>query len=477
MEHKSLAELCARSFQRFANRPAVSIAGRSQTYQELFEQALRLNIPDLPENAVCAVWADRDFTSFAAIIGILLRGHTYLPLSPSAPPARNAEILRNSGAKVLVCPHQARAQISPLRVLLPPDFLIVDDEELLPEPAEIVLPRPEDCAYLMYTSGSTGRPRGVKILNSQVMTYLRNASAFAPVNESDRVSQMFDLTFDLSVHDMFMCWGGGGCLFVPTSQERFFPHEFINRNRLTYWFSVPSAVSLISNYGALNPGSLPTVQTSLFCGEALRFSVAEAWRNAAPQSKMFNLYGPTEATVAISQYHFSATSREQMNGIVSIGKIFPEHSYRIVNGELFVSGPQVIQSYPEENPFDGGWYKTGDLVKEENGHLFFLGRTDTQIKLRGYRIELNEIAHAAGSAAGGCAAEALAWPSIEAPQSIYVFIENMNVSEDEVIEKCAHVLPNYMIPSAVFKLTKFPLNDRGKTDRLKLAGELDKLLK
>lgn len=477
MEHQSLAELCARSFKRFAGRPALSIAGKSQTYQELLDYALRLKIPLLPENAVVAVWADRDFTSFAAILGILLRGYTYLPISPSSPPARNAEILRNSRSKIMVCPESARSQLSPLRVLLPPDFSIVTDGQLHNQPAEVVDPEPQHCAYLMYTSGSTGRPRGVKILNKQVLAYLENASAFAPVVESDRVSQMFDLTFDLSVHDMFMCWSGGGCLYVPTSQERLIPHEFINRNGLTYWFSVPSVVSQISNFGALNPGSLPSIRTSLFCGEALRFSVAEAWRNAAPQSKIFNLYGPTEATVAVSKYRFSEQNKEQMNGIVSIGEIFPGHQHRIVNGELYIQGAQVIQHYPEEKPFDGGWYKTGDLVKEENGNLFFLGRTDTQIKLRGYRIELAEIAHAASVAAGGCAAEALAWPSVEAPQSIYVFIENSNASEEEVIEKCGHILPAYMIPSAVFKISKFPLNERGKTDRLKLAGELDKLLK
>jgi non-ribosomal peptide synthetase component F len=476
MELRSLGEIYLASAAKHADSPALSVAGEVYTYGELLQHALRLKLPPLPANSLCAVWAERDLSAYIGVLGTVLRGHAFLALSPGSPPVRNAEIIRQSGAGVLITNSEHWAQVAQLRVLLPPDFEIVNTDDLQ-NPTTPRLGLPNESAYMMFTSGSTGSPRGVEIQNSQVMSYLRNAQSLAPVTEADRVSQMFDLNFDLSVHDMFMCWGGGACLFVPSNSERSAPHEFINRHFLTYWFSVPSVISLIGSYGALNPGSFPSLRTSLFCGEALRLNQAEAWRNAAPRSKVVNLYGPTEGTIAISHYVFDERHCAQVNGIVSIGQIFPGHGYRIVNDELFLQGLQIIKKYVGEKPYAGAWYKTGDLVREENGNLFFLGRSDTQIKLRGLRVELNEIAFIVSSVLKGSPAVALAWPSNDAPENIYVFVESKDVNEEDLLAECSRRLPPYMIPTAIFALEKFPLNERGKTDRLKLATELAKLVK
>lgn len=117
-----------------------------------------------------------------------------------------------------------------------------------------------------------------------------------------RVSQTFDLTFDLSVFDMFTAWGGGATLVVPSREDLLAPVRFVAEKRLTHWFSVPSMVSYAQRLRSLRPGSMPTLRWSLFCGEPLTTHQATAWQRAAPGGVVENLYGPTELTISCAEY-------------------------------------------------------------------------------------------------------------------------------------------------------------------------------
>ncbi|MEK8174060.1 AMP-binding protein [Streptomyces sp. M19] len=131
-------------------------------------------------------------------------------------------------------------------------------------------------AYIIFTSGSTGAPKGVPVLHRNLCAYLGHLTTRYDIGPGSRLSQTFDLTFDGSVHDLFVAWGAGGTLVVPLRHQLMAPVKFINTRRLTHWFSVPSLVSFASRLGTLVPGSMPTLRWSVFGGEPL------SWRRRTP---------------------------------------------------------------------------------------------------------------------------------------------------------------------------------------------------
>jgi amino acid adenylation domain-containing protein len=356
-------------------------------------------------------------------------------------------------------------------------------------------------AYLLFTSGSTGEPKGVAISHSNVRSYVDFICDRYEVSEQDRFSQVFDLTFDLSVHDMFVCWERGACLFAVPDTSVMAPAKFIRDHQLTCWFSVPSTVGFLMKLKLLSPGSFPSLRLSLFCGEPLPSSYARAWQEAAPNSILENLYGPTESTIAISHYRWNGkTSPDQcLSGIVPIGLIFPEQRCRIVNsngaavsygeiGELCLSGPQVASGYLDDpaktserflrlpDAGEATWYRTGDMAKQdESGCLYYLGRTDQQVKIRGHRVELQEVEAALRKACGTELVVAIPRQSQEGgADAIIAFASGVEgFDEARVLAACAEMLPAYMVPRNVILREEFPLNFNGKIDRRILQSSLE----
>jgi amino acid adenylation domain-containing protein len=301
-----------------------------------------------------------------------------------------------------------------------------------------------DTAYLLFTSGSTGVPKGVAVSQSNAVAYMEYAAKRFGIHGRDRCSQNFDLTFDLSVHDLFTCWDAGATL-CPYAEQTLTPATLVEEKKLTVWFSVPSVAMFASKLGLLEPGAFPTLRWSLFCGEALSSSLAAAWQAAANNSILENLYGPTEATIAITYYRWdSATSpAECVRGLVPIGWPFDGQQVCAVNedlapvpfgesGELCLGGSQVTRGYlndPEKtaksfvrlkHTGDQVWYRTGDLVRQdERGCLFYLGRRDFQVKVNGYRVELQEIDLVLREAARTELAVAIPWPLSDGSASGY----------------------------------------------------------
>ena len=280
---------------------------------------------------------------------------------------------------------------------------------------------PCDAAYVLFTSGSTGRPKGVPITHGNVDHFLRFNQRRYGFTPEDVCSQTFAATFDLAMFDMFMAWGAGATLeSTPMYAFAALP-EFVERKKMTVWFSVPSAISVARRRGGLRPGSMPTLRLSLFCGEALISMMFKDWQAAASQSVVENLYGPTELTIACSAYRWQPTHSPSQcpNNAVPIGAIYPSLRHILIDrsgqpdpveGELCVTGPQMFSGYL--NPQDDinkfllydscRWYRTGDRVRLDPATdgatateevLHFLGRTDHQLKIRGYFVELAEIEH------------------------------------------------------------------------------------
>ena len=515
-----------RSVDRFADRPALVVGGQTFTYGLLGIEAARLAhaITTLePEPyPLAAVFAYRSLSAYSGILGVLAAGKGYVPLNPKFPVERSRRMFLLSGCRVLVVGKEAFPQVAELlrgidrslTVLLPdvadaggltvlhPMHRFVTSGDLRASNGLIAFqPAPQSTAYLLFTSGSTGQPKGVPISHENVCSYIRYTCDRYEVNQYDRFSQEFDQTFDLSLHDMFVCWEKGACLFCVPERSVMAPAKFIRDNALTMWFSVPSVVGALSRLRLLQPRCFTSLRFSLFCGEPLPASYAQAWQEAAPNSIVENLYGPTETTIAISNYRWHRTKSpgDCVNGIVPIGWTFDGQQACILDqqsqpvgpgevGELCLGGSQVTTGYwnnPEKTAeqfirFDGKeeslWYRTGDLAKQnERGCLFYMGRIDHQVKIRGHRVELQEIDEVLREACGTTQVVSVAWPIRDgSADGVIAFVCGLKaLDHSRAMAHCSEFLPEYMVPRRIYMLDEMPLNVNGKVDRLKLTQLLE----
>jgi non-ribosomal peptide synthetase component F len=316
------------------------------------------------------------------------------------------------------------------------------------------------------------------------------------IESDDRLSQTFDLTFDLSAHDLFVTWTSGACLCVPTQKQMIKPGAFINAARLTAWFSVPSTAIFMRRLGELKPGLYPHLRLSLFCGEALPVDVVRDWSAAAPNSRIENIYGPTELTIGCTAYRWDQrkSSAECEQGIVPIGEPFEDMEALIVDrdlrevpvgceGELFMTGPQLSRGYwcDEEKTRRAFvsvagrsdiYYRTGDRVRRAapNKPLVYLGRLDSQVKVLGHRVELGEIEAVVRSLCRVDGVVALAWPNGSNADGIELFLEAEKFDTEPLMKQLKAKLPYYMVPRRIRTLPRLPLNPNGKYDRKTLQG-------
>jgi amino acid adenylation domain-containing protein len=359
----------------------------------------------------------------------------------------------------------------------------------------------DEVAYLLFTSGTTGRPKGVAVSHRNVLHYVAAIQTRYGLTGDDRCSQTFDQTFDLAVHDLFVSWSAGACVYAMQPIELLAPVRFVQKHGLTVWFSVPSAAVLAAQKGMLKPGSMPSLRHSLFCGEPLLDGTAQRWQAAAPNSALDNLYGPTELTIACFAYRWTAqrSPGEAYNGIVPIGRPLSGLGAVVVDdrmaavpegdaGELLVCGPQTSPGYwqdPErtaERFVDLAvsptqtfrFYRTGDRVRRTtNGDYVYVGRTDNQIKVLGFRVELGEIESVLVQDAGALQAVAAGWPIEDGRTTgIVAFVSGTTMPPEEIVRVAARKLPSYMVPSQVHVVAEMPLNANGKIDRRRLVAEL-----
>jgi len=349
----------------------------------------------------------------------------------------------------------------------------------------------------MFTSGTTGRPKGVPVRVQSLIAYLDVVTKRFGVQPGDRASHFFELTFDLSVHDIYVTLLGGGTLVVVPAEQRMLPARFLREKKISHWFSVPSAADSLHRVGALRPGVFPHLRQTLFCGEPLRWPVTEAWQAAAPNSRVINLYGPTEATIAIS-YYVVPQRRSPSNdlyGIVPIGQVFegqrgeifssPETDEQPNRGELRLCGSQVISGYLDARDgrdafatdSDGvSWYRTGDAVERDDGGLLhFVGRIDHQLKISGYRVEPAEIEDAIHRGFPGCRSVVVRCDEGKRRGLVAAIAcgEGDVPTASAVRDACARSLPPYMIPAHVVELPSWPVNANGKIDRAAVRRQLE----
>lgn len=515
-----------RSARRFPDRPAVEVAGAAVSYRELEARARAIAAvltADTPEGGapLTAVFAYRTVTAYAGVLAALFRGHGYVALNRRYPPYRSRVMLENAGARALVVDRDSAGQLDelleqvrePLLVVLPEHDDVSELARRWPrhafrgrgdvDAAEPMLPAwvdPDSIAYLIFTSGSTGTPKAVMVRHRNIGRYVELMTERWHVTERDRLSQTFDMTFDLSVNDMFVAWERGACICCIDPLQLVKPSKFITESALTVWYAVPSVGLLMHRLGMLRPGSYPNLRLVLFCGEALPSRLAEAWAAAAPNAVLENVYGPTEVTITCANYTWdpAGSPAECELGLVPIGRFLPGMTPLVLGddgrevppgevGELYLAGPQVTPGYwrdPERTAAaffvpQGQTelhYKTGDRVRRPRGdgpHTY-LGRIDFQVKVSGHRVELGEIEAVLRQETGIDEVVVVGWPPIETGfAAVVAFVQGETVDAEHVRRRLAVTLPEHMVPREIRALPELPRNVNGKVDRHVLRALLE----
>lgn len=494
---------------------ALSAGGRTVTYGELAATVARLagHFGEARRGGRIGILATRSVEAYAGILAAGWSARTYVPLNLKWPEERLVALLTALDLDGLVADANGAALLTPAVLAAAPAKIVIADtarDIVAPDGKSVVRfaeidaepmakPVPVDAdhiAYIIFTSGTTGMPKGVVISAGSLAHYLSKTQPWVRFTAEDRVAETCDVTFDLTVHNLFLAFGAGASLHVLSQLEMLAPGRFVRAHECTVWLSVPTLITMMRNSGALKPGIFPSLRLSIFCGEPLPMSAVRAWALATPNGVVENIYGPTEGTVICMRQTLDSTPVvTPKRDILAIGTPYDTMEVAIFDaaqnplpdgqpGEIALSGPQLAVGYfnspaQTEDRFrmirGQRWYLTGDLgCRDADGVFHHLGRTDNQVKVKGNRIELEEVEMHLRKAAGTDIVAAVAWPvEFGSAQGLIGFVARGDKSPAEVQEAMYLSLPRYMVPGAIHVLDMLPLNINGKVDRNALVARLE----
>jgi amino acid adenylation domain-containing protein len=458
------------------------------------------------------IYLHKSIDALAAIFGILKAGAAYVPVDASAPIARNAYILSDCSVRVTVVEQDyapgLQSELTAAGVA-PSLFLLAGTGGGLPlhhaldqaqahHPAPVVHAhnaRPEDLAYILYTSGSTGKPKGVMLAHEAATSFVDWCSTTFGPTSADRFSSHAPFHFDLSILDIYLAIKHGATLVLVSEEVGKDPlrlADLIDEQRISIWYSTPSILTLLTQYGKLTQHDLSALRIIFFAGEVFPVKHLRALKSLVPLPAYYNLYGPTETNVCTFHPIPECVPNEQSQPF-PIGKVCSYLRAKVVDeqeqsvptgqeGELSIAGPGVMQGYwnlPDRTSkaflvdADGQrWYKTGDIVVEDaDGNYIYVGRRDRMVKKRGYRVELGEIETALYRHWAIKEAAVVALTDAEAGVRVKAFLSTHEAKRPSIIELkrfCADNLPAYMVPDLFGFQDTLPKTSTDKIDYQKL---------
>ena len=484
------------SVEKFPQRNSFFIRNTFFSYRDLGEtiSKIRRAIEQhaSPAEQLIGFLTYDDFETYCSALGMLFTKFGFVPIDPANPLDRNISIIEQAEIRTLL----SSVNDADIQAYCAAQGIRFINTSVLPN-APIDLPLPKvvasDLAYLLFTSGSTGIPKGVPLSRQNLYEFMNAFFALGyDLNEQDRVLQMFDMTFDLSLMSYLAPLCRGACVYtVPPGGIKYSDvYTLLDEQRITVALMVPSIIAHLRPY--LAEIRLEDMKYSMFCGEALYADVALEWMKCVPNARVQNVYGPTEATIFCLTYDLDRDgAKKTFNGIVCIGKPMENMDAIVVDedckpvragekGELCLTGFQLTDGYWKnpgknreafftlhEQGVESRYYRTGDIAfVDEEGDFLFGGRLDHQIKIQGFRVELSEIEHHAREFAKTSNVAAVASDGAGTGNvRIYLFVENYAGAVEEIARYLETKVPKYMLPSAIHSVATFPLNVNGKLDR------------
>jgi amino acid adenylation domain-containing protein len=482
--------------------PAVSFAGKSVAYADLSKctslLAAQLRAIGAGPGALVGICMDRGNEMVAAMLAVLEAGAAYLPIDPAFPPERIAFMQEDAYPLAVITQSHLHEKFSftAAHVLHFNSFDILPELETKPQTPALPEASLDDLAYILYTSGSTGKPKGVQITHRALTNLLCGVIPCLPVERSDVFLATSTISFDISVFEIFAPLITGAHLVIAPRTAAVSGEllaEAIRTSGATLLQATPSGWRVLLEAGWEGQ---PTLKM-LTAGEPLDRTLAQ--RLLERGATLWNLYGPTEATIYATGCKVTKTDAK-----ISVGRPLPNYTAYVLDeqrnrvpagvvGELYLGGIGVARGYlnrpeltaerfipdpffiddfasdPFERTIKRSLYRTGDLARfRPDGQIELLGRADNQVKLRGYRIELEEIESLLDSHPKVRKSVAKVVDVGEDDQRLVAYFvprDSSGIGEAELREFAQHSLPAYMVPSAFLAMEAFTLTPNGKIDR------------
>lgn len=456
------------------------------------------------DRAPVVLYGEKELDFLCCIFGALKSGRAYVPIDRSVPAGRAAQIVADVSPKVIV----NFGGFAPET-----DATVLDAATL----EKILHTRPrakisckhwvsgDDAAYILFTSGSTGRPKGVPITTANLESLCKGLLPWYPKREGGVILHQISYFFDVSGCAVYAGLSHGMTLFTvdhAMTENMCILFAWLKASGLTLWVSTPSFAELCIQSRAFDDRLLPEMRQFLFCGEVLTHTLCDALAERFPRAKVLNTYGPTEATVLVTATEITVEMRRDSLPI-PIGNPIEGAALRLADtsggeithdnetGELHILGPSVgpgyfgrpdlTEKYFFTDPATGlRGYRTGDLCYRADGLYYYCGRVDNQLKLNGFRVEIEDIENNLAKLPNIARAAVLPVWKDEKVQYLAAFLllreadglSNLKRAV-QVKRQLAQRLPAYMIPRKIFVVEVFPLNVNGKIDRKALAKRLE----
>ena len=498
-----------RSADRHPDRAAFKQLNRSITYEQLVavsnQVAWQLLDLGLQKGQRVGIFMNRAFESSYGVYGVLLAGGVYVPLDTSLPVQRIRDLITDCDIQIVITNDGSANKLADVsHPDLPLQYAIGLDadaqigiksfswdavlaQKTLNPPIDI---QEEDMAYIIYTSGTTGKSKGIVHTHYSGCSYAKLSAELYAIKSSDILGNHSHLHYDISTMGYLTMPLAGGCTVIIPEAHTLFPaslSQLIDTEKMTIWYSVPLALIQLIQSGQVVNDRWPHLRWILYGGEPFALRYIDVLRDALPNVQFSNVYGPAEVNQC-TFYNFDqhATLEEP----IPIGQAWPETQLAVTDGvdprsnvdegELLVSSSTQMKGYwnqpkltehkmvvrSDEQVERRRYYKTGDIVRRlPSGDLVFVGRTDRQVKVRGYRVEMNEIESVllSHSSIDGAAVYATKEADVWRISAVVVVSESA-LHEAEIKKYLATYLPAYALPSDIQFVDLIPRTSAGKID-------------